>query len=84
MPRTLDCEVEQDGLLPHQPQLLAQPAQVEAADVNAVQQHLAADRVVEALDEADHGALAAAALAHQRHGAARGNREVEAAEHFDL
>ena len=41
---TRDGHVEQHRLLPHQPNLLAQPAQVEVSDVAAVQQHLRRSR----------------------------------------
>jgi hypothetical protein len=48
----------------------AQPAELEAPDVHAVEQHHSLCWVVEALDEANHRGLAAAAAADERDGLA--------------
>ncbi len=64
---------EQRGLLAHQPHLDAQPLELQAAQVAPVQQHAAGRGVVEALDEAHHRALAAAAAANQRNRLAGGD-----------
>jgi hypothetical protein len=47
---------------PETPHLLPQPGQAEGADVGAVEEHAAGRGVVEALDEANHSALARAFL----------------------
>jgi len=59
------AHVEQHGLLGHQANLRAHVLQVEVAHILSVDQDLATKDVVEALDEADDRALAAARLAHQ-------------------
>lgn len=55
---------EHHWLLAHQRQLAAQAAQVEGADVDAVDQHRPLQRLVEALQQGQDGALAVTALAH--------------------
>ncbi|GJC95043.1 hypothetical protein ColKHC_03869 [Colletotrichum higginsianum] len=64
---------EEGGLLADEGHLLAEPAQVQGADVVAVEVDGAAHGVVEALDEADDGALAGAGGADQGGGLAGGD-----------
>jgi hypothetical protein len=80
----LDGHGEQDGLLLHEADLVSQPLRVELQDVDLVHVDGALLRVVEALDEVDDGALAAAAAADQRHCLAGGQLGVQPVEHLDL
>jgi hypothetical protein len=72
---------EQHRLLADEADLRAPPVDVERRERHAVDRDLAAERRVEALEQADHGALAAARLADERHGGARLDFEREAAQH---
>mmetsp|Transcript_23657 Transcript_23657/g.64158 ORF Transcript_23657/g.64158 Transcript_23657/m.64158 type:complete len:278 (-) Transcript_23657:3842-4675(-) len=73
-----DGAVEEHRLLPHQANVLAQPPQLKPAEIGAIQEHGAAIRVVEALEELHGRGLARAAAAHEGHGLPRldGEREV--------
>ena len=51
--------------------LAAEPGDVEGAQVGAVQPHGAGERIVEAQQQLNDGALSAAAASHQRYGLAR-------------
>ena len=62
----LDRAAEQDGLLRHDGDLAVVPLGVELSEVHAVDQHLTAFRVVEALDQREDRRLAAARFAHLR------------------
>ena len=55
-----DGSREEHRLLRHEPELLAEPAHVEGADVDAVEEDAPLLRVVEALEERDHSRLAGA------------------------
>ncbi len=66
---------EEEGLLGHDAELAAERAEVELAQVGAVDQHPSGRRVVEAGDELDDGRLPGAGLADQRDGLARGDGE---------
>mmetsp|Transcript_9115 Transcript_9115/g.27077 ORF Transcript_9115/g.27077 Transcript_9115/m.27077 type:complete len:361 (+) Transcript_9115:155-1237(+) len=70
-----DGALEEHRLLPHQPKVGAEPAQVERADVDTVEGDRAALRVVEALEQRDESRLAAAGRAAQRHRLPRADRE---------
>jgi hypothetical protein len=70
---------EEHRLLAHNPNLIAEPADVDVLQVHAVQADGAGAGVVEALDELDDGALAAAAGSHQRHGLVRLHGQAQAA-----
>mmetsp|Transcript_27443 Transcript_27443/g.88230 ORF Transcript_27443/g.88230 Transcript_27443/m.88230 type:complete len:485 (-) Transcript_27443:9-1463(-) len=70
-----DGALEEHRLLPHQPKLGAEPAQVERADVDTVEGDRAALRVIEALEQRDESRLAAAGRAAQRHRLPRADRE---------
>mmetsp|Transcript_3432 Transcript_3432/g.11018 ORF Transcript_3432/g.11018 Transcript_3432/m.11018 type:complete len:223 (+) Transcript_3432:220-888(+) len=70
-----DRALEEHRLLPHQPKLGAEPAQVERADVDAVEGDRAALRVVEALEQRDESRLAAAGRAAERARLPRANLE---------
>mmetsp|Transcript_27444 Transcript_27444/g.88235 ORF Transcript_27444/g.88235 Transcript_27444/m.88235 type:complete len:289 (-) Transcript_27444:910-1776(-) len=78
-----DGALEEHRLLPHQPKLGAEPAQVERADVDTVEGDRAALRVIEALEQRDESRLAAAGRAAQRHRLPRADRERVAAAHLD-
>jgi hypothetical protein len=78
------AHVEQHGLLGHQADLRAHVLQVEVADILPVDQDFAAEDVVEALDEADDRALAAAGLANQGDRLAGLDRQTEVFEDFDF
>jgi len=67
---------EEHRLLPHQPNLRAQPSDVEGGDIVSVQHHLAGAGVVEALDELDGSALAAARRPNERNRGPGGDLEV--------
>mmetsp|Transcript_23658 Transcript_23658/g.64178 ORF Transcript_23658/g.64178 Transcript_23658/m.64178 type:complete len:207 (-) Transcript_23658:1237-1857(-) len=73
-----DGAVEEHRLLPHQANVLAQPPQLKPAEIGAIQEHGAAIRVVEALEELHGRGLARAAAADEGHGLPRldGEREV--------
>eukprot|EP00958_Prasinococcus_capsulatus_P018496 scaffold2162_cov398-Prasinococcus_capsulatus_cf.AAC.25 len=79
-----DAAAEQHGLLAHQPDLRAQPLDVELLQAVPVQQHLPRQRVVVALHQRDGRGLAAARLAHQRQRRARLDHQAEAAEHVHV
>ena len=70
-----DGALEEDGLLRHQPKLRAQPPHVERLDVDAVQQHGATLRVVEALEQLDDCRLARTRRATQRDSLTSGDGE---------
>mmetsp|Transcript_25811 Transcript_25811/g.85022 ORF Transcript_25811/g.85022 Transcript_25811/m.85022 type:complete len:230 (+) Transcript_25811:3777-4466(+) len=70
-----DGALEEHRLLPHQPKLGAEPAQVERADVDTVEGDRAALRVVEALEQRDESRLAAAGRAAKRARLPRANLE---------
>ena len=63
---------------------LRRSAQPVLADVDAVEQHRAAVRVVEARQQADQRRLAAARAADDRHGLARRDPHANAGEHLAL
>mmetsp|Transcript_25816 Transcript_25816/g.85050 ORF Transcript_25816/g.85050 Transcript_25816/m.85050 type:complete len:268 (+) Transcript_25816:988-1791(+) len=79
-----DGALEEHRLLPHQPKLGAEPAQVERADVDTVEGDRAALRVIEALEQRDESRLAAAGRATQRHRLPRADREGVAVAHCPL
>jgi len=70
---------EEHRFLPHNPNLIAEPADVDVLQIHAVQADGAGAGVVEALDELDDGALAAAAGSHQRHRLVRLHGQAQAA-----
>mmetsp|Transcript_100078 Transcript_100078/g.169003 ORF Transcript_100078/g.169003 Transcript_100078/m.169003 type:complete len:813 (+) Transcript_100078:1867-4305(+) len=70
--------VEQDGLLLHEPAVLAPPPQVQLRERLALGAHLATEGVVEAHQQRDDGALAAARRPQQRHPLPPGEVQVEA------
>jgi len=76
-----DAAGEEHRLLRDETHLLPQPAHVGGADVGAVEAHLAAVDVVEALEQSDHRALAAAGGARQRDGRARLDAQAQLAVH---
>ena len=73
---------EQEGVVGHERDLVAQRRQVHVAHVHAVDEHLALVDVVEARDQHDQRALARAGGAHHGHGAARGHVQVDVAQHL--
>mmetsp|Transcript_29095 Transcript_29095/g.94889 ORF Transcript_29095/g.94889 Transcript_29095/m.94889 type:complete len:255 (+) Transcript_29095:114-878(+) len=79
-----DGGVEQCGLLVHQTHHSTQPVQVERGDGPPVEQHFTLLRVVEALQQLDHGALAAARRAHQRHRGAGLHGQAKVLEHGSI
>jgi hypothetical protein len=76
-----DARGEQQRVLLHEPDVRAEPAEVEGAQGAAVQQDVPGTRVVEALDELHDGRLAAARRADERDGGACGHDERESAQH---
>jgi len=67
---------EEHRLLPHEPDLLPQPRDVEGGDIMSVKHHLALVRVVEPLYQLDRRALAAPRRPDERTCGARGDFEV--------
>jgi hypothetical protein len=72
--------VEQDALLQHHADLAAQPSDVDLADVDAVDQDLAALGAVEALDELCQRRFSRARGTDDAEDLARGNVEFDAGE----
>mmetsp|Transcript_47370 Transcript_47370/g.88270 ORF Transcript_47370/g.88270 Transcript_47370/m.88270 type:complete len:371 (-) Transcript_47370:394-1506(-) len=75
---------KQHRLLPHQADVLAQPAHAELFQRNAVQGDLPLLGVVEALHQLDRRGLAGARRPNQRNGGARLHHKVVPATHRDL
>jgi hypothetical protein len=71
---------EQERLLRYDPELPAEGAEIERAQVGAVDLHLAAGRIVEASNELHDRRLAGAGLADQRDTLARRDLEIHACE----
>ena len=75
--------VKEHRLLGHDADLGAQPADVEVLEVSAVQSQAARQRVIEPLDQRDHGALATATGPHQSQSLARLYGHVQALQDFN-
>jgi len=75
---------EERRLLRHEPELLAQPLEVERPQVGAVEGHRARRGVVEALEQRDDGRLARARRAAHGAGATRRDAQVVALAHVDV
>ena len=76
--------VKQDGLLGHDADLGAQPADVEVTQVTAVQSQAAGERVVEPLDQRDDGTLATPTGPHQSQSLARLHCHVQTLKNLHL
>ena len=72
---------EQEGLLGHHRELLAQRSRGHLAQVEAVDAHRSGARVVEARQQLDDGRLAGPGRADQGDGGARSDGEVDVVEH---
>ncbi len=76
-----DRHREEERLVEHHPDVVAEARQRHVAHVVVVDTHRAAGDVVEARQQAGRGRLPAAGSAHQRDGLARTHVEVEPVEH---
>mmetsp|Transcript_47180 Transcript_47180/g.113163 ORF Transcript_47180/g.113163 Transcript_47180/m.113163 type:complete len:410 (-) Transcript_47180:472-1701(-) len=76
-----DSGSKEPWVLGHEAKQRPHPAWVEAPERRAVQEHLAGVRLVPALQQRGHGALAAAGGAHERRRGARRQLQVQALQH---
>src|SRR6185437_16240089 len=72
-----DRAVEEEGVLQHDADLIAQVAQAEFLQADSVDEYLSVVRVIEAANQINEGALAGAGLADEADHLARLNRDVE-------
>ena len=77
----LDAQREQNWHLADKRYVASQPLDVETGQRTSIKQHLAADRIIEALQQPHNRALATPALAYNRHSLASLDLEVEVLEH---
>mmetsp|Transcript_16829 Transcript_16829/g.45979 ORF Transcript_16829/g.45979 Transcript_16829/m.45979 type:complete len:337 (+) Transcript_16829:638-1648(+) len=80
-PRNAREDTALEAHLLHEAHLIPQALEAPAAHGHVVNEHLALQRVVEALQQSHDGALAAARRPNQRHRLARLDHQVEVAQH---